>query len=99
MAYADIYAAANDSAFQGRCLVALWTAAQDVATEDPATTDHIARLDWATRVLQDHANISARQLAMQVLRNSTIATAPSSAADADIQFQVNSVLGALIAIG
>ena len=99
MAYSDIYAAANDATFQGRCLVAMWKAAQDIANESPATDNHVARKDWSTRVLQDRANITPRQVAMQVLRNATIATAPSSAVDNDIQFQVNSILTDIIAIG
>lgn len=99
MSYSDIYAAANDAAFQGRCLVAMWKAAQDVANESPATDNHAARLDWAVRVLQDRANITPRQVAMQVLTNAVIASAPASAVDTDIQYQVNTVLNSIIAIG
>jgi predicted metal-dependent HD superfamily phosphohydrolase len=99
MSYSDIFTAANDATFQGRCLVAMWKAAQDVANESPATDNHEARADWATRVLQDRSNITPRQVAMQVLANAVIASAPASAADADIQYQVNSGLAAIIAIG
>lgn len=99
MAYADIFNAANDPLFQGRCLVAMWRAAQDVAAEAPNAQDHQQRLDWATRALQDKATITPRQLAMQVLRNATIAASPGAASDGDIQFQVNSILPSLIAIG
>lgn len=99
MAYADIYAAANDAAFQGRCLVAMWTAAQNITTEDPATASHQQRADWANTVLQDRAAVTSRQLAMQVLRNTSIAASPTASSDADIQFQVNSVLAALVALG
>ena len=99
MAYADIYAAATDSTFQGRCLVAMWKAAQDIAAEATNTANHTARIDWATRVLQDRANVTPRQLAMQVLRNATIAANPTASTDGDLQFQVNSVLADLITIG
>ena len=99
MAYTDIYAAANDATFQGRCLVAMWKAAQDIANESPATENHAARKDWAVRVLQDRANITPRQVAMQVLRNPTIAGAPASAVDNDLQYQVNTILADIIAIG
>lgn len=99
MAYADIYNAANDQMFQGRCLVAMWRAAQDIAAESPSTQNHQQRLDWATRALQDHAIITPRQLAMQVLRNGTIAANPGASSDDDIQFQVNSILPSLISIG
>lgn len=99
MAYADIFNAANDAMFQGRCLVAMWKAAQDISSEAPDTPNHGARMDWATRVLQDRTNITPRQLAMQVLRNGTIAANPGAASDGDIQFQVNSIVGELIAVG
>jgi cytochrome c5 len=99
MAYADIFNAANDPLFQGRCLVAMWRAAQDIAAEAPEAPSHQQRADWATRVLQDKAIITPRQLAMQVLRNMTIAANPGGSSDDDIQFQVNSILLPLIAIG
>lgn len=99
MAYSDIYTAANDATFQGRCQVAMWKAAQDIMAEDSGTPNHTQRGDWANRVLQDKATITPRQLAMQVLRNAVIAGNPTAAADADIQFQVNSIVAALIAIG
>jgi hypothetical protein len=99
MSYADIYAAANDPAFQGRCQVAIWKAAQDIANEDPATEGHAARMDWVTRVLQDRPNITPRQLAVQVLRNPVIAGDPEGVDDGAIQYQVNTILADLIAIG
>lgn len=99
MSYMTIYAATNDPNFQGRCLVAMWHAAQDITTEDPATAEHEIRKDWAERVLGDRAALKPRQLAMQVLRNATIAADPSGAADDAIQFQVNSIIKSLIAIG
>lgn len=99
MAYIDIFNAANDATFLGRCQVAMWKAAQDIAAESIGTQNHAARLDWSTRVLHDRANITGRQLAMQVLRNTTIAAAPLTAADADLQFQVNSIIPDLVLIG
>jgi hypothetical protein len=99
MAYADIYTAATDAAFQGRCLVASWKAAQDIMAEAPQTADHARRLAWATNVLRDTAAITPKQLAMQVLRNATIAANPVTASDNDLQFQVNSVVADLLNIG
>lgn len=99
MSYSDIFAAANDATFQGRCLVAAWTSAQAIKTEDPATPDHQARKDWADRMLADRPNITPRQLAMQVLRNPVIAAAPAAADDGALQYQVNAIIGDLIAIG
>ena len=64
MAYADIYNAATDAMFQGRCLAAVWKAAQDITAEDPQTANHASRYDWAVTVLRDLARITPRQLAI-----------------------------------
>jgi phage tail tape-measure protein len=100
MAYADIYNAANDAAiFQPRCVVAMWTAATAIQNEAANTTDHAIRLDWANRVLRGQVTIPQRVLAALVLQNPTIAANPGATLDADIQFQVNSIVLTLIAIG
>lgn len=99
MNYLAIFNATIDPDFQARCQVAVWKAAQDIAAEAAGTPNHAARIDWATRVLHDRANVTPRQLAMQVLRNTTIAASPSAASDGDIQYQVNSIVDALIAVG
>lgn len=99
MAYKDIYAAVNDEVFRGRCQVAMWKAAQDIANEPDTTPHHQERRDWATRVLQDHANITPRQLVMQVLRNPVIAGDVEAADDGALQYQVNTILDDLIRIG
>jgi len=99
MDYQTIYSACCDENFQNRCRVAMWRAAQDIASEDPETEGHTMRKDWAERVLRENVNISGRQLAMQVLRNPQIAANPTSAPDADIQYQVNSVIDYIRAIG
>ncbi len=99
MAYADIYNAATDANWQGRCQVAMWKAAHDILAEDPGTPDHERRHDWAVSALRDQLTITPKQVAMQVLRNATIAANPGAATDSDIQFQVNSVLGDLLTIG
>lgn len=94
--YEQIYIAANDAAFQGRCMVAMWHAANDIVNDTGKLKGHG---DWANRVLQDKATVTPRQLAMQVLRNASIAANPVVASDDDIQFQVNSILPSLIALG
>ena len=99
MTYLEIFGAANDSDFQNRCKVAMWRAAQDICSEPEETEGHAMRKSWADRVLQDVVTIRPHVLAMQVLRNSVIATDPAGAADDAIQYQVNSVLNSIIAIG
>lgn len=99
MDFLAIYGAANDGSFQSRCRVAMWLAAQNIAAEAEDTPDHATRVEWAKRVLQDVVTIKPHVLAMQVLRNPVIAANPAGAADDAIQFQVNSVIDSIIAIG
>jgi len=99
MTYLAIFGAANDADFQSRCKVAMWLAAQDISTEPDDAPDTTTRKEWARRVLQDVVTIKPHVLAMQVLRNPGIAANPAIAPDDDIQFQVNSVISSIIAIG
>lgn len=99
MTYLSIYHAATNEDFQARCRVATWKAAQDIVAEDPATSDHAMRAEWASQVLNDTAAITDRQLAMQVLRNPVIAADPALAEDDAIQYQVNSILPSIIGLG
>ena len=99
MSYAAIYTAATDPVFQGRCLVAAWKAAQDILAEATNTPNYGGRRGWATNVLQGQARITNQQLAVQVLRNASIAAGPTAAPDGDLQFQVNSTIADLVAIG
>lgn len=99
MSYLDTFNASKDSAFQGRCLVACWSVAQDILSENPATPNHAARKAWAINMLRNQQTISNELLAVQVLRNSVIAAAPALAADADLKFAVTTFLNDLIEIG
>jgi hypothetical protein len=99
MDYLGIYGMANDAAFQSRCRVAMWCAAQDISVEPEDTPDTTTRKEWAKRVLQDVVTIKPHVLAMQVLRNPVIAADPTSAPDDAIQFQVNAAISSIIAIG
>jgi hypothetical protein len=99
MSYAAIFAAASNEEFQGRCQVAMWRAAQDIIAEDRAAPNYEQRRGWAIAVLRGTLSLTPRQLAVQVLRNPTIAANPMSAQDGDLQFQVNSILADIIPIG
>jgi hypothetical protein len=99
MSYAAIFAASNDEAFQGRCLVACWKAAQDILSEPRGTENYDVRRGWALNILAGTARITPQQLAVQVLRNPTIGQNPVAAQDGDLQFQVNSIISDLTAIG
>jgi hypothetical protein len=106
MSYATIYASATDATFQARCRAALWDVANKVINEEsgfPASGQAHASAsedsEYALRVLRDQSTISDRVLAMQVLRNATIASDPAEASDGDIQFQVNSIWAEFRRIG
>jgi hypothetical protein len=69
--------------------VALHKAASDIATEDPATADHSQRVAWARRVFSDPVEWAEKTVWI-VMQNATIAAAPTTATDSDVQFVVNS---------
>lgn len=99
MGYAEIYSAANDAAFQGRCAVAMWTAANAIISEPANTENHAERFFWAQKVLRKQSSVTPDLLALQVLRNATIAGNPAAASDGDILYQVTQVIPDLIKIG
>jgi len=99
MSYAARFTAATDVTFQGRCLVACWVAAQDILAEATNTPNYVNRRNWAVNILQGQTRISPRQIAIQVLRNASIAANPTASPDGDLQFQVNSIIDDLLAIG
>ena len=106
MAYSDIWTNANDADFQGKSRAGLWDVANKVVAEEsgfPASGQEAAvpaeDAEYALKVLRDRTSLSDRVLAMQVLRNPTIAASPGTASDGDIQFQINSVWAELRRIG
>lgn len=105
MAYSDIWTYANDSTFQGRCWAGLWDVANKVVNGDtgfPASGQEGAAgedVRYALIILRDETTLTSKQLAQQVLRNTTIATAPATSLDSDIQFQINNIWAELREIG
>jgi len=101
MSLLSLSEASDDTSFQRRAFMALMSPAVNIINEDPQTPEHAERLEWAQKALTDTLSISPRQLALQILRNPTIAAQQSMAdvPDGDIEFQVVSVLADLIRIG
>jgi hypothetical protein len=106
MAYSDIWTNANDADFQGRCWAALWDVANKVLADTtgyPASGQEATNAEdddvYSKNILTDKVSISGRQLAQQVLRNTTIANNPATATDADILFQINSIWAELRELG
>lgn len=71
--------------------VAVIIAALGVKYEDPSTTNHAARLEWATAVLDD-APAWVKANKVKVLENVTVRNAGHAAADADVQFVINGLV-------
>lgn len=99
MALIDVYNAANDATFQGRCMAALWQTAQHVLADDVGYDLTPDSKSLALKVLRDQVTITPKQVAMQVLRNSTISANIAGATDGDIDWQVKSVWTSLMEIG
>ncbi len=99
MAFSDIYTAANDETFQGRCLAAAWQTAQHVIAGDEGYDVSAPSRDFAYSLLRDQTRITAKQVAMQVLRNATIAANVAASTDNDIDWQVKQTWLDLVSIG
>lgn len=101
----DLNTIANDTAFQGRCLVALEAAAINVMSESNNTAQHEARTNYAKQVI--NRAVSGLAVAAAVLTNLTIDGEASIAAgspgyavpDSDIAFTISSIYNALAGIG
>jgi len=105
MAFTDIYTAANDETFQGRCLAAAWSIAAAIQRNETLTNAASQSLNtescknFALKLLRDQATISPKQVAMQILRNATIASNVGASTDNDIQWQVKESWLDLVEIG
>lgn len=99
MALIDVYNASQNADFQGRCLAAAWTTAQHVLAGDSGYDTSTQSENFALKLLRKQATISAEQVAMQVLRNSTIAGNVSGSTDGDIDWQVKQIWSDLMDIG
>lgn len=102
MSLAAIYTTANDEAFQNRCMAAAWKTAQQVTLGTGGYDVSQASKDFALSLLRDQTRVTAQQVTMQVLRNTTIVTAVAASqavSDTDIEFQVNQIWSDLVSIG
>ena len=65
-------------------------AATAIKYEDPGTTNHAARLEWANTVFADAAAWT-QDNKTKVLENATVVAAGNSATDNDVEFVVASI--------
>lgn len=99
MAFIDIYTAAQDETFQGRCMAAAWQAAQHVIAGDVGYDASLDSKNFALKLLRDQSTITPRQVSMQVLRNGTISANVSGSTDSDIDWQTKQIWSDLMEIG
>jgi len=109
MGYSDVWSAANDADFQGRCMAGLWDIAQAIVTNagngtlttptgnrDLTTEDCV---NFAMKVLRGEQRITLQQLAVQILRDGTIAADPATSQDGSIQYDIKDRWFDFMAIG
>ena len=93
--YVELFDLATDAAFHKRIRFALLKSAYDIKNEASTVSNHVERLRWAVKIL-DNEPIDLGRVAIGVLLNPAIGNAGSAATDADIQFQVNSLIPDLV---
>lgn len=96
MAYADIFNTAEAENFQKMAFVATWMVAQDIISDSNASME---RKDWAYKVMAERLNISARQLAFQMLRNPAVMAAGVNSTDQQMLIAYLERLNDLVLIG
>ena len=95
--YVELFDLATDSVFHKRIRFALLKAAYDIKNEGSGVANHVDRLRWAVRMLNNEP-LDLGHVAIGVLLNPAIGNAGAAATDADIQFQVNSLVPELVGI-
>ena len=98
MSSLDYIATARDDTFSGRVLQICMKVAQNVASEDPATPDHTARVQYADRIFRgaDQAKlIASHVIASNPTIQASIDAQPNSfgsnVPDGDIEFALSSI--------
>jgi len=93
MAAVDLIATASNHEFSGRVMMIAFKVGQQVASEDPGTAEHAARVDYAERVFRgdDKPNLMAAHIiASNASISATIEGDPdamgSNVPDGDIEF-------------
>ena len=94
--YADIYNAAIDSNYQGRCYVAAWLVAWDILGDSNAPQE---RKEWAGEVVQRRMAVTPEQLVMALMRNATVQAQVGAATDEQLLTAVLTGLDELVAAG
>lgn len=84
----------NNSSLKKKVVSAVAKAANDVLNEDPGTSNHVARVNWAQSALANTPQ-AAEKMMWGIVQNATISADPDNAVDGDIQFVVNSLIDSI----
>jgi hypothetical protein len=98
MSALDLIATASDPTFSGRVMMIMFKVAQAVASEDAATADHQARINYAGLVIRGEEKpqvASAHVISSNPTIGSAIESDPaalgSNVPDGDIEFALSSI--------
>lgn len=88
--YTELRGLINDPTLKDRVSIALLIAAEAIRTEDAGTANHVNRLLWAKKVLQDPDGNADDMLRALLAQNAALTVAQiQGATDAAIQTAVN----------
>jgi hypothetical protein len=98
MSALDLITVASNDTFAGRVTIIAIKVAQNVASEDPATQAHAARVSYAGRVLRGDekpkliaAHVIASNLTIAANIEANAAALGSNIPDGDIEFALSSI--------
>ncbi|MGX1151466.1 hypothetical protein [Bradyrhizobium ottawaense] len=98
MAAIDLIGTASNNEFAGRVMMIMFKVAQNVASEDPATADHAARMNYAEMVIRGDEKpklVSAHVISSNPTIAAAIESDPgaygSNVPDSDIEFALSSI--------
>lgn len=98
MSAVDQIAAASDATFAGRVMMIMFRVAQNVASEDPTTTNHAERIAYSGFVIRGDERpqlVAAHVIASNPTIGATIDGTPaalgSNVPDGDIEFALASI--------
>lgn len=89
--YEQVWNTWNSGRLRTQTKVAAMFAAYGILSEDPATENHSARVDWANEVIDDPERAAARLL-FGVVVNSAVLLKLGEASDQDVQEAVNGLV-------
>lgn len=98
MSALDLISTASDATFSGRVMMIMFKVAQNVASEDPATINHVPRIEYASYVIMGEEKpqlVSAHVISSNPTISMAIESDPpalgSNVPDGDIEFALASI--------